>query len=183
MSMSMDTTGTKFDFRTATDSDLALRAFRSGQAHFTQMEADELLKPGEPGKPVSLYLSVVRLQKGNGYEVIGNAEYGTDAARYAANVSDVTGKLATVVQYRVDTGTAKAYFELTFDDDDPRGWTGGVYLEVSDRLDNGEVISIRLGGAASGVQGPFDAATMRTVLSTLAAGMIERAKAQLAAAA
>jgi hypothetical protein len=147
------------------------------------MEADGLLKPGEPGTPVSLYLSVVRFQKDGGYEAIGVAEYGTDAARYAANVSDATGKLATVIEHRVDTGTTKAYLKLTFSGDDPRGWTGGVYLEVSDRLDNGEVITIRLGGAASGVQGPFDAATMRTVLSTLAAGMIERRKAQLAAAA
>lgn len=171
----------KFNYRTATDGDLVALAVRATTAAFHQVEADGALNNPD-GTDASLFSRFGDLTSGT-FALFGTAAFGPDAQQFAVNVELVGGKLETVVSHGTDSSEAAAYYaESNLDPDDPRGWTGGVHLEVTE-LVGGKPMVIRLAGAASGVQGSLDAAFIRSLLSFLAAGMILRAKAQLAEAA
>lgn len=96
---------------------------------------------------------------------------GADAKLYnqlKRNVSTKTGKLATVVEYRMDSVVAYHLFGenvLT----GAKGWTGGVIHIARCHLTSGKWLVRIFAGAASGVQGVYDMATVYTALLHMAA--------------
>lgn len=89
-----------------------------------------------------------------GFVELGVALYGdeVEAAKFAANTDPVTGKIATVVQFRKDSAAAVLDGDVVFSDDDARTWKGGVYHVARVRLADGTWRSWEFACAASGVR-------------------------------
>lgn len=114
------------------------------------------------------------------YVQLGQRLFGNDGEKFLVNIGADDGKLNTVLLHDCDSDEAVDLYDLEFDKDDPRGWTGGVYAVARVTIDG--VIRRRVFvGAGSGVQGGFDKAILSTILRVAGAAWIEREKALAAA--
>ena len=144
--------------------DKAIAAFglRAGRRHF-----EGLLEEGALTDD-SFFQQVGAIEGGTFVE-LGRDGIGDDWKQFKDNVSPDDGKIATVVEYGVDSIEAAYRYLRDRDEKDPRGWTGGVRFLVRVELTRGHWRERVFAGGGSGVQGHFDMSTVYATLTAMAA--------------
>ena len=154
------------------DADIAAFALKTGGKYFDYLLHKGLLKDD------SLFIRVGTIDGDGQYVELGTMSYGDKekAGQFAANTDPSDGKLYTVVFYRKDSSWVSQTFGRSLaPDDDPRTWIGGVFHEARVKLPDENWDDHVFVGAASGVQGWFDEAVTRQVLSLMGALWAQRA--------
>jgi hypothetical protein len=166
----------KFDYANASDRQLSEIALAGGRQEFGNLLDSGLLNND------GLFTQFGKIDELDNFVELGREGFGTGWQEFVKNVDPENGKIATVVRYHMDSADA---FDRYGEDvgKGPKQWTGGVHLEVSVELDNGETRTTELAGASSGVQGVYDAAVTSAVLRRYAAAWVLREKARAKAAA
>jgi len=151
----------RVNFAVLGDTDIAEMGLDAAEASFRR-DVSVGLTNGD-----SLIISVGYVEDGNWYE-LGRRGFGPHAEEFAANVDPGTGKLATALEYGMDS--VAAYNEYGNDvPEGPQRYTGGVYYLARVKTDRQGWVCRTFAGAASGVQGHFDQATVYAALTHMAA--------------
>jgi hypothetical protein len=115
----------------------------------------------------SLAIVVGEMVEGH-YNELGSKTFGPDGADFIGNIDFESGKLATAIRYEVDSITA--YQELgDVIPEGPQRWTGAVHFTARVKTAEQGWMTRDFVGAASGVQGHFDMATVYTALTRMGA--------------
>jgi hypothetical protein len=158
---------TMLNYAAMTDADIAAFGLDAGETVFAQsVEAG-----ATNGNSLYIRAGIITA---NGYNEWGCRAIGPNADEFAKNIGPEDGKLATVLKYADDTIVASRHFNPP---EGPQSWTGGVIhramVQVGDKWRDCAFV-----GAASGVQGHFDMATVYTVLTHMGAAWALRERAQ-----
>ncbi len=114
-------------------------------------------------------LAIVVGEVSNGqWNELGRQIFGPEGESFLQYIDAETGKLSTVLKYSIDSITA--YQDLgDLIPEGPQRWTGAVhYVARVQTVEHGWMIR-DFAGAASGVQGHFDMATVYTALTRMGA--------------
>lgn len=152
----------EYDYLSMTGEDMAVLGFKAGEAFFKSLSDAGVLNGA------NLFIRVGTVSNEGAFTEYGTWEIGDDAAQYAANTDPRTGKLATVLDCRMDSITAVQFYGEDVGEG-ARRYVGGVRHEGQVELKSGEWLFRIFAGAASGVQGHFDQATMHAVLGAMEA--------------
>ena len=155
------------DYMGMKDAAIAQLGLRAGQRHH-----EGLLTEGALNND-SMFVLVGEVSDG-AFRELGRDGWGRDWKQFVRNVDPSKGKIATVVEFRMDTIDAAFHHLRDLDEDDPRGWTGGVYFLVRAEMPDGTWREWEIGGAASGAQGHFDMSIMYVILTTMGAAFAQR---------
>lgn len=137
------------DFGSLTNEEIAQRALKRGKTTFELDRADGLVT----GDSLAM---VIGMRIHGKWCELGRQEIGTDAAQFVPNIDYATGKLATALNYQLDSVDALSVFE----DEIPEGaqqYTGGVFYVARVKTRDCGWMQREFAAAASGVQGEFDA--------------------------
>jgi hypothetical protein len=171
-------TEVEFDYANASDADLAGLGLEAAREHFESARAAGLLE----GDSLFLLVGTVDGSEDGGFVAWDRVGFGPDWLDCVENVDPRTGKIATAIEYRMDSALAACYYGEQLGDG-PRSWTGGVYHLAVANLGNGQWRQRVFVGAASGVQGVFDADITSVALRRIGAAWALREQALVAAAA
>ena len=151
----------KVNYAVLSDSDITTIGLDAAEATFRRDVAAGLTN-GD-----SLIITVGFVKDGDWYE-LGRRGFGPHAEQFASNVDPATGKLATALQYRLESVAA---YELRGDSipEGPQRYTGGVYYVARVRTTDQGWMTRVFAGAASGVQGHLDMATVYAALTHMSA--------------
>jgi hypothetical protein len=102
------------------------------------------------------------------WQELGRRAIGPDAEQFAANIDPDTGKLATALNFEMNSVDAYAQYRGHVPEG-PQRYTGGVYYAARVKTADRGWLSRTFAGAASGVQGHLDMATVYAALTHMAA--------------
>jgi len=150
----------QIDFASMSDVDIAQAGLTAAMSAFD----DDVSRGYTNGDSLAIVVGVV--DDGQWVE-LSRGLFGADAEAFLDNIDPVTGKLATTLNYSADS--ISAYLQLGDSiPEGPRRWTGAVYyvarVQTAQRWMHRAFV-----GAASGVQGHYDMATVYTALTRMGA--------------
>lgn len=157
----MTTLAPKVNFAELSDEEIARRGLAAAKVAF-KYDVEEGYANGD-----SLVI-VVGALTGLEWVELGRDYFGPDAEEFAVNVDADTGKLATTLQFGMESIVAYQLHGAAIPEG-PQRFTGGVYYVARVKTaDNGWMLRI-FAGAASGVQGHFDMAEVYSALLRMGA--------------
>jgi len=163
-----------FDYASATDEQLGQLGLKAARRHFTGALEDGLLN-GD-----SLAISLGYVGPDGEYVELAQDTFGDDGDEFFVNINPQDGKIATAIQYRMDSDVAAANYGEP-NSNNRRWWTGAVWRQKIVTLRSGRRLTRIFVGAASGVQGDFDDDTVSAGLRRMAAIWAQRELARDAA--
>ncbi len=163
-----------FDYASATDEQIGQLGITAAKRHF-----DGALEDGLPDGD-SLAISLGYVGPDGGYIELARDTFGDDGEQFFLNINPEDGKIATAIQYRMDSDLAAANYGEP-NSKNRRWWTGGVFRQKLVTLKSGRRLTRIFVGAASGVQGDFDDDTVSAGLRRMSAVWAQRELAREAA--
>jgi len=151
----------RVDFGALDDAGIAERGLDAAEASFRRDVAAGVTNGN------SLIITVGYVE-GRRWHEGGRRGIGPDAEKFAANIDPETGKLATALEYCVDSIVAYGEYDTDIPDG-PQRYTGAVYYVAHVKTERRGWMRRTFAGAASGVQGHFDQATVYGALLHMAA--------------